>query len=223
MSKLTTTQLEYLKDRQFLYFYLNNLNNRLVHSNNRIDIKSKNKDMAHEYTIQDNLEALYILINNKELTKELIIKVANKINEHSPYISLNYRKADNNIKFDGVPIEDSKNIKLMMNKLLYNYHNTWSKLDIFEKESLFNKEFIRIHPFEDGNGRTSRLILAYNLLKEGYAPVIINENIKEEYNKNRNNTKWLTNFFKEESKKESLLIDRIIKDYEEQINNNKKR
>ena len=48
-------------------------------------------------------------------------------------------------------------------RLLYKYNNTWSSLDYLKREALFHLEFIRIHPFEDGNGRTGRLLLNYNL------------------------------------------------------------
>ena len=34
-------------------------------------------------------------------------------------------------------------------------------------------EFVRIHPFEDGNGRTSRLIMNYQLMAQGFLPVSI--------------------------------------------------
>ena len=37
-------------------------------------------------------------------------------------------------------------------------------------------EFVRIHPFPDGNGRTSRLIMNYQLMAHGFLPV----NIKHE-------------------------------------------
>ena len=34
-------------------------------------------------------------------------------------------------------------------------------------------EFVRIHPFPDGNGRTSRLLMNYQLLAQGFAPISI--------------------------------------------------
>ena len=36
-------------------------------------------------------------------------------------------------------------------------------------------EFVRIHPFPDGNGRTSRLLMNYQLLAQGFAPISIDK------------------------------------------------
>lgn len=44
-------------------------------------------------------------------------------------------------------------------------------------------EFVRIHPFLDGNGRTSRLLMNYQLLSRGFLPVsIAKENRLDYYN-----------------------------------------
>lgn len=59
--------------------------------------------------------------------------------------------------------------------LLDNYKNIWRDLNIFEKEAMFHIEFMRIHPFEDGNKRVAKTILNRNLLIQNMAPVIISE------------------------------------------------
>lgn len=44
-------------------------------------------------------------------------------------------------------------------------------------------EFVRIHPFQDGNGRTSRLIMNYQLMSCGFLPIsIAKENRLDYYN-----------------------------------------
>ena len=234
MAKFTKRQLEYLKDNEFLQKYLLLLNNRLVYSNNRIeyDIEDMDKlyDNAHVLSLEDNLNAFKILLNNintnNKLTEELIIKVANTVNKHAMYISDNYRKVGNDVKFDDkYPIEKTYNIENKMHELIHKYYNDWSKLDIFEREALFNIEFLRIHPFEDGNGRTSRLILNYNMLKEGHAPILIPSDKRQEYfnARNKEDVKWIKKLFETESKKELLALDELIESYEQEKNTNKVR
>lgn len=47
--------------------------------------------------------------------------------------------------------------------------------------AMLHYKFVRIHPFDDGNGRTARLLMNYVLLREGYPPVIIKSADKDEY------------------------------------------
>lgn len=56
-------------------------------------------------------------------------------------------------------------------------------LNPIELAAWTHAEFVRIHPFIDVNGRTSRLIMNYQLMKNGFLPVsIAKENRLEYYN-----------------------------------------
>lgn len=47
--------------------------------------------------------------------------------------------------------------------------------------ALIHYQFVRIHPFDDGNGRVSRLLMNYVLLRQGFPPVIIKSADKANY------------------------------------------
>ena len=65
----------------------------------------------------------------------------------------------------------------------YNYmiEHAKNEKEIYEIEATFHIRFLHIHPFEDANGRTARILLTYNLAKNNLAPCIITKEIKEEY------------------------------------------
>lgn len=67
----------------------------------------------------------------------------------------------------------------LMEELVLNYAN--SKEDIFDKIAKFHLDFENIHPFSDGNGRTGRLIINLELMKNGYLPVDIKFSDRERY------------------------------------------
>ncbi|MFZ1695087.1 MAG: Fic family protein, partial [Flavobacteriales bacterium] len=47
----------------------------------------------------------------------------------------------------------------------------------------FHREFVSIHPFNDGNGRTARIFSNVILLRLGYPPLIVKMEEKEAYNR----------------------------------------
>lgn len=50
-----------------------------------------------------------------------------------------------------------------------------------EKAAWIHAEFVKIHPFQDGNGRTARLIMNYFLLTHGMPPTSIKRKNRQEY------------------------------------------
>ena len=70
----------------------------------------------------------------------------------------------------------------LMQKLIVEYKNDWKEYHPIVRAAILHGEFVKIHPFIDGNGRTSRLLLNFELMKHGYTPIIIkNENRAKYY------------------------------------------
>lgn len=74
------------------------------------------------------------------------------------------------------PNEMYRNIKDFFANLSYH-----PKLNPIELAAYTHAEFVKIHPFVDGNGRTSRLIMNYQLMINGYLPVSISKERRLEY------------------------------------------
>lgn len=60
---------------------------------------------------------------------------------------------------------------------------TWKreKFNPIEYAAWTHAEFVKVHPFLDGNGRTSRLLMNYQLMSAGFLPVSIAKENRLEY------------------------------------------
>lgn len=72
-------------------------------------------------------------------------------------------------------------VPALMSELVewYNKHHSTEHPLILA--SLLHYRFVRIHPFDDGNGRVARLLMNYVLLKQGYPMVVIKSLQKKNY------------------------------------------
>ena len=60
-----------------------------------------------------------------------------------------------------------------MNKLILWYKASKNKIHPLRLVSEFHARFESIHPFDDGNGRTGRILLNAILFEHNYPPLII--------------------------------------------------
>lgn len=68
----------------------------------------------------------------------------------------------------------------LMEKLVLNYKH-WNDFHPIIQAALLHGELVKIHPFVDGNGRTSRLFMNLDLMNHGFNPVIIKKDDRLEY------------------------------------------
>jgi excisionase family DNA binding protein len=83
-----------------------------------------------------------------------------------------YRKENVTIKGATHIPPDYLKVPELMEKLILTY-NAWSEYHPIIQAALLHGELVKIHPFIDGNGRTSRLLMNLVLMNKGYNPVII--------------------------------------------------
>ena len=88
-----------------------------------------------------------------------------------------YKKLPNEV--GGEETCPPEKVKLEMKNLLTNYNQIEKKT--FEDIVDFHKQFEKIHPFQDGNGRVGRLIMFKECLENNIVPFIIDEEHKFYY------------------------------------------
>lgn len=217
------------KNEQFFKEYFELLLNRLTHSSMALEVDLGNPDISENaIRLKDNMTAFKYLLDSiylgETLNLKLISDVASLVNNSAIYISNEYRKTGNNLNETDIQISSPENIEDNMKELISKYFNDWKEMDIFEREARFHIEFIKIHPFEDGNGRTSRLLLNFNLLRNGFAPVIITNDLLEFYHNyiRNNDVVGMRNLFYIQSIKENGVINQVYSSYDlEDIKDNK--
>ena len=100
----------------------------------------------------------------------------------------------------------------LMENLIINY-NSWEKYHPIIRATLLHGELVKIHPFIDGNGRTSRLLMNLVLMKLGYTPVIIKKEERLKYYEaldKAHTTKDYTDFIKLVNELEIETLNRYL-------------
>ena len=92
-------------------------------------------------------------------------------------------------------------------------YDEWNKYHPIVRAALLHGELVKIHPFIDGNGRTSRLIMNMELMRSGYVPVIIKKDDRLKYYEaldKAHTTGDYTDFVKLVTEAEKEMLDRYL-------------
>ena len=125
------------------------------------------------------LELVFKNLKNNDEFNEGFIKKLNETINRDIKDTEGYRTVQVFIRgSEHIPPAPEK-IPNLMNYFIYNYNH--DEQNIFYKLAKYHIEFEKIHPFEDGNGRTGRLLINYELIKNNLPPVVISKDDRVKY------------------------------------------
>lgn len=139
--------------------YMENLINRFTNAS--LGVEGVNGDLA------DTMQAMNIYQQTQALEYALSIKKDERlnVNDIKTIEDLltggeinNFRTTQAIVYGSNIPRSKATNIYMDLYVLFDNYYNVWKDLDPFLREAYFHIRFLHIHPFEDGNGRTARVL-----------------------------------------------------------------
>ena len=188
--------------RKFPFEYMEDILVRMAHHSTAIEGNTLTQAetisiLIHNFIPRDMSEREYYEVKNyrkafntlleadRKITTELIKKYNKDIMENLHDLNGKFKTTQNLIL--GVEFEPTKpylvpfEIEDCCNNLSYRLDNAKTneeKVEIIMDQHI---KFEKIHPFNDGNGRTGRLLIVHSCLKEDLEPIIIPKEEKGKY------------------------------------------
>ena len=141
---------------------------------------SKNEYSTLVVNQSNALEFIISMVtNNEELTENKLKDLHEILMKDILEVSGLYRNVDISIK--GSNHTPPSHIKVYDRMGKYFDYLAQTQTDLLEYISYSHLQLAKVHPFLDGNGRCARLILNYELMMNGFAPVYILPEERNEY------------------------------------------
>lgn len=96
----------------------------------------------------------------------------------------NYKQQPNNVRLQNGEIFQFASVidtPILMEELMSWYRKEEKSMHPAMLAAILHYRFVHIHPFDDGNGRLSRLLMNYVLIRHGLPPVVIKAEQKKKY------------------------------------------
>ncbi|MBR4605846.1 MAG: Fic family protein [Lachnospiraceae bacterium] len=126
---------------------------------------------------------MFTLSKNKFLTEKDLCFMHSLLsgNLETDSITGNYRKIPVYITGSKYSTAKESEIPILMKELIEKQKKLFETFHPVDAAAKFHKELVFIHPFEDGNGRVSRLAMNTLLIQRGFLPVSIPPVLRSDY------------------------------------------
>ncbi|MDA3836861.1 MAG: Fic family protein [Nanoarchaeota archaeon] len=146
-------------------------------------IVPKGKSVREIYEAKNHLEAIIFIQEHEGALNELFILKLHKLilkEIFSRYAGV-YRDRNVRIQGSSVKLPNYDKVPQLMKNLIYWYNKNKKTAHPFELAIIFSMKFVTIHPFIDGNGRVSRLLMNFILNRFNQPWINIRFRNREEY------------------------------------------
>lgn len=158
---------------------------------NTLSLMETNLIIEHGVTIKGKSLKEHLEVKGQEYALNFLTEVMNQkeeislrmIREFNSLVMVNgggtFKTLPNEIIGANFKTSPPHLVEEHLSKLIENFYS--SNEDIIKKVAIFHADFEKIHPFPDGNGRTGRLLMNLELMKEGFPITIIKKEDREDY------------------------------------------
>lgn len=146
-------------------------------------IAPEGKTLREINEAKNHLEAIKFVKDYKGDLNELFILKLHKIilDKISSRFAGIYRSRNVRIKGSDIKLPSFDKVPQLMKNLLHWYKKNKTTLHPFELSIIFSIKFVTIHPFVDGNGRVSRLLMNFIMEKFHYPWINIKFKSRRKY------------------------------------------
>jgi len=146
-------------------------------------IVPEGKNLREIYEVKNHKKAIDFIKNYKNDVNELFILKLHSIilKDTSEKFAGRYRENPVRIFGSNTKFPDSYLVPQLVKNLIHWYEKNKKNYHSFELEVIFSMKLVTIHPFVDGNGRISRLVMNYILKKNNYPWVNVYNKQRAEY------------------------------------------
>lgn len=144
------------------------------------NVTIKGKNLKEVYETRNTKEAMELVFQNKfKINKRDIIKL-HFILLKNMGVSKGFKKLPNHLLMRDLETTLPEKVESEIDNLI-EWYNKEKSLHPLEKATIFHGRFEKIHPFQEGNGKTGRMLINTMLIKNNYPPLIIRKNQRISY------------------------------------------
>lgn len=147
------------------------------------NLSPEGKTLREIYEAKNHVKALEFIRDYRgEINELFILKIHSIIlKDISKNFAGRYRENPVRVVGSDFRFPSPEKVPQLVRNLLYWYQKNKKTMHAFELAVIFSMKFVSIHPFVDGNGRVSRILMNFILQKKGYPWINVYNKQRQKY------------------------------------------